>query len=129
MKENLRTLLVLLSLAAAFCLGYGTRIHSPTARASTNHQWDMFTGELPGQSASIGGGLLAVGASANGTVTIVGAQPGMVCDTSPSDGTNMVSLGAIPTCVVTAPNTVTINVIAIVALTPPAKFYSIRVIA
>ena len=46
----------------------------------------------------------------------------------PSDGTNIYALGANIGCPVTATNTVTVNVVAIVALTPVAKTYSVRVV-
>jgi len=79
-------------------------------------------------SGSIGGGLLAVGASASGTVTVTGAGIGSLCFAQPSDGTDMIALGAIPSCTVTAPNTVVVRVLAVITLTPAAKTYNIRVI-
>jgi hypothetical protein len=79
-------------------------------------------------SGSIGGGLLAVGASASGTVTVTGAGIGSICFAQPSDGSDMIALGAIPSCTVTAPNTVVVRVLAIITLTPAAKTYNIRVI-
>lgn len=78
-------------------------------------------------SGSIGGGLLAVGATASGTVTVPSAAIGMHCEATATDGTNMIALGAIPTCTVTSANTVTVNVIAIITLTPSAKTYNVRV--
>ena len=83
---------------------------------------------LSGTTGSIGGGLLAVGASASGTATVTGATVGMVCMAQPSDGTNMYAVGANVGCTVTAPNTVTVNVVAIVTLTPASKTYVVRVI-
>jgi len=83
---------------------------------------------LSGTTGSIGGGLLAVGASASGTATVTGATVGMVCTAQPSDGTNIYALGANIGCTVTATNTVTVNVVAIVTLTPVAKTYVVRVI-
>ena len=80
-------------------------------------------------SGSIGGSLLAsVGATASATVTVQGAQVGMVCLVQPSDGTDMIALGAIPTCTITAANTVTVRLIAIIILTPASKTYNVRVI-
>jgi hypothetical protein len=78
---------------------------------------------------SIGGGALLVGASAAGTVTVTGAQVGMPCIAQPSDGTDMIAVGAIPVCIVTSANTVTVRVIAILALTPTAKTYVVRVLS
>jgi len=83
---------------------------------------------LSGTTGSIGGGLLAVGASASGIATVTGATVGMVCTAQPSDGTNIYAVGANIGCTVTAANTVTVNVVAIVALTPVAKTYVVRVI-
>ena len=83
---------------------------------------------LSGTTGSIGGSILAVGASASGTATVTGATVGMVCTAQPSDGTNIYALGANIGCTVTATNTVTVNVVAIVALTPVAKTYSVRVV-
>lgn len=78
-------------------------------------------------TSSIGGGALLVGASASGNVTVTGAQVGMPCIAQPSDGTDMIAVGAIPVCIVTSANTVTVRVIAILALTPAAKTYAVRV--
>lgn len=78
---------------------------------------------------SIGGGALLVGASASGTVSVTGAQVGMPCIAQPSDGTDMIAVGAIPVCIVTSANTVTVRVIAILALTPTAKTYVVRVLS
>jgi hypothetical protein len=79
-------------------------------------------------SASIGGSLLAVGASSSGTATCTGATTSMVCVAQASDGTNMGALGAIPVCTITATSTATVNVVAVVALTPAAKTYNVRVV-
>lgn len=83
---------------------------------------------LLGTTASIGGSALAVGASATGTATITGATTSMVCTAQPSDGTNMWSSSFVVGCTVTAANTATVNVMAIVAGTPTAKTYNVRVI-
>jgi len=104
--------------------------------SSTGYQWTCKGGWklsatsaiLTGTTGSIGGGLLAVGASASGTATITGATVGMACIAQASDGTNMAALGATPMCTVTATNTVTVNLVAIVALTPASKIYSVKVI-
>ena len=82
---------------------------------------------LTGTTGSIGGGLLALGGSATGTATVTGASAGMPCIASPSDGTNVAGLGISVECTVTSSNTVTVNAVAFVALTPPAKTYNVRV--
>jgi hypothetical protein len=76
---------------------------------------------------SIGGSLLAVGASASGTASCTGATTGMVCQAQASDGTNMAALGASPMCTVTASGVATVNLVAIILLTPTAKTYTVRV--
>jgi hypothetical protein len=80
-------------------------------------------------SPAMGGSLLAIGASVSTTATVQGAQVGMACVVQPSDGTDMIALGAIPTCTVTSTNTVTVRLIAILSLTPASKSYTIRVIS
>jgi hypothetical protein len=78
-------------------------------------------------SVAIGGGALLVGASASTTVTVPGAAVGMNCEATTVDGTDMFAVGAIPVCTVTGANTVTVRVVALVALTPVSKAYNIRV--
>jgi len=105
--------------------------------ASTGYAWSCkasgwvlgaTSGVMSGTTGSIGGSLLAAGASASGTATVTGATVGMVCTAQPSDGTNIYALGANIGCTVTATNTVTVNVVAIVTLTPVAKTYNVRVV-
>jgi len=114
------------------CVSGSSYVDSATGNywTCTASAWKlMATGApLSGTTGSIGGSLLAVGASASGTVTVTGATVGMPCDAQASDGTNMSALGANVGCTVTAANTVTVNVVAIVALTPAAKTYVVRVI-
>lgn len=78
---------------------------------------------------SIGGGALLVGASASGTVSVAGALVGMPCIAQPSDGTDMIALGAVVSCTVTSANTATVRVLAVLALTPTAKTYVVRVLS
>jgi len=80
---------------------------------------------LSGTSASIGGGALIAGQCATTTTTVTGATTSMVAlidpNTYPGDGT-------IWDAQVTSANTVTSKVCAIIALTPNASTYNIRVI-
>jgi len=85
------------------------------------------TSYLTGTTGSIGGSLLALGGSASGTATVTGATAGMPCIATPSDGTNIAALGMSVECTVTSSNTVTVNAVAFVALTPPSKTYNVRV--
>lgn len=80
---------------------------------------------LSGTSGSIGGGALIAGQCASGTATVTGATTSMVAltdpNTYPGDGT-------IWDAQVTSSNTVTVKVCAIIALTPAASTYNIRVL-
>lgn len=85
------------------------------------------TSYLSGTTGSIGGSLLLVGASASGTATVSGAAVGMPCVATPSDGTNIAGVGGDIICTVTSANTATVNVVAIISLTPASKTYNVRV--
>ena len=80
---------------------------------------------LTGTTGSIGGSALAAGACATGTVTITGATTSMVANASPvtypGDGNTWESY-------VSSSGTVTVKVCAIVAGTPTASAYNVRVI-
>lgn len=80
---------------------------------------------LTGTSASLGGGALLEGACASNTTTVTGAATTMAAvvtpNTYPGDGSAWSGQ-------VTSANTVTTRVCAIVALTPTASTYNIRVI-
>jgi hypothetical protein len=80
---------------------------------------------LSGTSGSIGGGALIAGQCATGTLTVTGATTTMVAltdpNTYPGDGT-------IWDAQVTAANTVTVKVCAIIALTPTASTYNVRIL-
>lgn len=78
-------------------------------------------------SAAIGGSLLAIGATVSTTVNVTGAQVGMPCQVTTTDGTDMIAVGAVPTCTVTSSGVVTVRVIAVISLTPASKAYSGRV--
>jgi hypothetical protein len=86
------------------------------------------SGMMSGTTVSIGGGALLAGACASGTATVTGATVGMPAIATPSDGTNIPALGTSISATVTATNTVTVNVCALLALTPAAKSYSVRVL-
>lgn len=80
---------------------------------------------LAGTSGSIGGGALIAGQCASGTATVTSATTSMVAladpNTYPGDGT-------IWDAQVTASNTVTVKVCAIIALTPTSSTYNVRVL-
>ena len=80
---------------------------------------------LSATSGSIGGGALLAGGCASGAVTVSGATTEMAATASPvtypGDGT-------LWSAHVSAANTVTVKVCAIIALTPTASTYRVRVI-
>ena len=79
---------------------------------------------LSGTSASLGGAALLAGAVATGTVTITGAAVGMTVNITPNTypGDAIDWRGY-----VSAVNTVTVIVSAIIAATPTASTYNVRV--
>ena len=87
--------------------------------------WKTVYMPLSGVSGSIGGGALAGGACASGTVSITGATTSMVAtadpNTYPGDGAEWQAY-------VSAAGTVTVKVCALVALTPTASTYNVRVL-
>jgi hypothetical protein len=114
------------------CVSGSTYTDSLTGNnwSCTGSAWKLVatSAMMTGTTGSIGGSLLAAaGTSASGTATVTGATTGMVCEAQASDGTNMAALGAIPVCTVTATDTATVNVVAVVALTPVSKQYNVRV--
>lgn len=84
-------------------------------------------GYLKGTTGSIGGSALLLGGCTSGTATVTGASPGMPVEVSPSDGTNIQAVGTVVSGNVTSSNTVTVNVCALLSVTPTAKTYNVRV--
>jgi hypothetical protein len=84
---------------------------------------------LVGTSASIGGSALAAGACSAGTATVTGAAAGMASIATPNaDPDSTLTTGIAIYSFISASNTVTIRVCAIVAVTPTATTYNVRVI-
>lgn len=80
---------------------------------------------LSGTSGSIGGGALLAGACATGTLTVTGATTSMIALTDPN---TYPGDGAYWDAYVSSANTVTVKVCAVIALTPTASTYNVRVI-
>ncbi len=80
---------------------------------------------LSGTTGSVGGSALAAGACTSGTATVTGAATSMAAAASPNTypGDGIIWDGQ-----VTSANTVTVKVCAIVALTPAASTYNVRVL-
>jgi hypothetical protein len=86
----------------------------------------VLTGQvLSATTGSIGGGALAAGACASGTVSVTGASTSMVADASPN---TYPGDGDYWNARVSAAGTVTVKVCAVVAQTPAASTYSVRVL-
>lgn len=84
---------------------------------------------LTGTTGSIGGSLLAPGACVAGTATVTGATTSMTSAASPSaDPDSTLSTGIAIYSFVSASNTVTVRVCALVSVTPAATTYNVRVI-
>lgn len=81
--------------------------------------------QLTGTSGSIGGGALVAGQCASGTVSVTNSTTSMAVIASP---TTYPGDGAEWSSFVSAAGTVTVKVCAIVALTPTASTYNVRVI-
>jgi hypothetical protein len=79
---------------------------------------------LTGTTGSIGGGVLTAGSCASGTVAVTGSTTSMTVQVSPNtypgDGTLYFGY-------VSANGTVTVKACAVVALTPTASTYNVRV--
>ena len=86
-----------------------------------------FAGILAGATGAIGGTALTSGGCASGTVAVSGANVGAPVAVSASDGT-LPSGSAIVSAAVTTAGTVTVQVCAANAFTPPAKSYNVRVL-
>jgi hypothetical protein len=124
-KYILVTIVVLIILVGgvqAFCSKQAVSAHQQSA-TGMNYQ-----PMLLGTTGSIGGGALLAGGCTTGTVSVAGAQPGMPVVVTASDGTNIPGLGTDISGTVTSTGTVTVTVCALLALTPGAKTYSVRVL-
>jgi hypothetical protein len=92
-----------------------------------NSSWSCFKPSLTAVSPSIGGGLLTLGSctsAAAGATVVAGAQVGMRVTATPL---SFPGLGATWYGYVSAANTVTVQVCALVALTPTATTFAIGV--
>lgn len=80
---------------------------------------------LTGTTAAIGGSALTAGSCATGTVTITGATTSMVATVSPvaNPGSGMAWFAF-----VSASNTVTVKVCAMLAGTPTSTTYNVRIV-
>lgn len=88
-----------------------------------------YSAVLSGTTGSIGGGALAPGACTAGTASVTGARSTMVAAASPSaDPDSTLSTGVAFYAFVSANDVVTVRLCAIVAVTPAAATYNVRVL-
>lgn len=84
---------------------------------------------LTGTTGSIGGGALAAGACTSGTATVTGATSSMSFAVTPSANPQVdAAHGLSVWSYLSAANTVTVNVCAIIATTPNSTTYNVRVL-
>lgn len=110
--------------------------HYPRGNGTNYVDGTIQAGDLPavavpltGTTSAIGGSVLAPGACVAGTVTITGATTAMVAVASPAaDPDATLSTGIAIYSFVSSSNTVTVRVCALVAVTPAAVAYNVRVI-
>lgn len=85
--------------------------------------------DITGTTSSIGGGALGAGACASGTATVTGATTGMAVAVSPASNPQVdASHGLAIWGYISSANTATVEVCAIVATTPNAVAYNVRVL-
>ena len=107
--------------------GTGNRVMTsgaPEVNAVTGVQDELY---FAGVSASLGGSALAAGARAVVSVTVPGARTHMAVEVSPAGGVDP-GAGVVWSGRVTADDTVQVSVTAIVAATPVAATYNVRVL-
>lgn len=110
-------------LDAVYGSGWNGSVEVPTKNAVYDKIETLSS--LTGTSASIGGGALLAGACASTDTTVTGATVGMAAVSNP---TTYPGNGSTWFSYVSAANTVTTKVCAIIALTPSASTYNIRVL-
>jgi hypothetical protein len=104
-------------------LSDGTGTSVPAA-FDANGNLTAGTAILSTTTGSIGGSLLSLGCTSEGTVTVTGAATSMACLMSGVGGN---PANVQPQCSVTAASTVTVQFCAAVAVTPASQTYAIRV--
>lgn len=88
--------------------------------------WHASLPPLSGVSGSIGGGALVAGGTATGTVNIAGAAVGMAVEVTP---TTYPGAGVVWAGYVSSAGVVTVVVTGVIAVTPTASTYNVRVLA
>jgi hypothetical protein len=104
-------------------------VYTDASKNLTNTAPAGFSAVLSGTTGTIGGSLLAAGACAVGTATITGATSAMVASASPSaDPDSTLSTGIAIYAFISSANTATVRECAIVAVTPAAVTFNVRVL-
>jgi hypothetical protein len=89
--------------------------------------WDHQLSPILGATASFGGSLILLGSNVTSTATATGAVVGNNCVATRADGT-FLGVGMAIDCAILAANVATVRISAIIAGTPPAGIYNVRVI-
>jgi hypothetical protein len=87
--------------------------------------WTTVNPILSGTTSSIGGSILAPGGCSSGTASVTGATTSMVVTATPA---SYPGNGCYWAAYVSSPGTVTVQVCAVVSVTPGASVYNVRVI-
>lgn len=110
-------------------LNASSPVYSDASKNLTSTAPAGYAAVLSGTTAAIGGSPLLAGACAAGTVTVTGATSAMVANVSPSaDPDSTLTTGIAIYAFVSSANTVTVRVCAIVAVTPAAVTYNVRIL-
>lgn len=78
-------------------------------------------------SPAVGGSLLTAGTPVTTAITVTGATTSMGCIVNPTAG-NVLLVGTMVDCYVSATNTVTLRLMGLAAVTPTSQTYDVRVI-
>jgi hypothetical protein len=89
--------------------------------------WIQALPAISATSVSIGGALIGLGSSVTGIASAPSALAGQNCIATPSDGT-LLPVGITIDCAIITSGTATVRLSALIAGTPPAKTYNIRII-
>lgn len=95
---------------------------------NVTYAWQApFNTPIIGTTVSIGGSLILLGGNVTGTGTVTGAVVGSNCIATPSNG-SFLPVGIAIDCTILTANTATVRLSAIIAGTPSALTYNVRVI-
>lgn len=88
--------------------------------------WLQAQAAILGSTASFGGALILLGGTVTSTATVTGAPVGSNCSATRADGT-FLAVGLVIDCAVSTAGIATVRISAIIAGTPTAGIYNVRV--